>query len=249
MPPRDLRAYLFDIAEACRLVMQFTKGRSAEHFATDPMLRSAVERQLEIVGEALSQAVRHHSALLLGRFPEAPRVIAFRNQLAHGYASVAEDIVWAIVERDVPALRRKVTRLLDELDPPSGLPSRGPSGPKPPVRWTNAELWQALGRYEQECIDSGMTPISVHSYWDYARRFLAWRQGDYTPRGAPPRPKRTPPPATVADLVAQASEYARDLDAAGLRSATVDTYHRHAMFFIRWLAGEFKPGRRLTGED
>lgn len=44
MPPRDLRAYLFDIAEACDLVVQFTNGRSAEHFATDPMLRSAVER-------------------------------------------------------------------------------------------------------------------------------------------------------------------------------------------------------------
>jgi len=249
MPPRDLRAYLFDIAEACRLVMQFTKGQSAERFATDPMVRSAVERQLEIVGEALSQALRHHSDQLADRIPEAPRIIAFRNQLAHGYASVAEDIVWAIVEREVPALRSKVTRLLDELDPPSGPPSRGPSGPKPPVRWTNKELWQALGRYEQECIDSGMTPISVHSYWDYARRFLAWRQGDYTPRGAPSRPKRPPPPATIADLIAQAGEYAGEIEAAGRNKPTVDTYYRHAMFFIRWLDGGFTPGGRLTGES
>lgn len=249
MPPRDLRAYLFDIAEACDLVFQFTKGRSAERFATDPMLRSAVERQLEIMGEALSQALRNHPTLLADRIPEAPRIISFRNQLAHGYASVVDDIVWAIVERDVPALRRKVTHLMDELDPPSGLPSRGPLGPKPPVRWTNDELWQALGRYEKECIESGMTPISVHSYWDYARRFLAWRQGDYTPRGAPPRPKRTPPPATIADLIEQAGAYAHEAEAAGRHQATINTYHRHAMFFIRWLAGEFKPGRRLTGED
>jgi uncharacterized protein with HEPN domain len=249
MPPRDLRAYLFDIAEACRLVMQFTKGQSAERFATDPMVRSAVERQLEIVGEALSQALRHHSALLADRVPEAPRIIAFRNQLAHGYASVAEDIVWAIVQRDVPALRRKVNSLLGELDSLPESPNHGSSGTGPPVRWNNEELWQALGRYEQECIDSGMTRISVHSYWDYARRFVAWRQGDYTPRGAPSRPKRPPPPATAADLIAEAGEYVRELETAGLRSATVDTYHRHAMFFIRWLGGEFKPGRRLTGED
>ena len=124
MSPRDLRAYLFDIAEACRLVMQFTKGQSAERFATDPMVRSAVERQLEIVGEALSQALRYHSALLADRIPEAPRIIAFRNQLAHGYASVAEDIVWAIVEREVPALGCKVSSLLEELDSPPQSPNR-----------------------------------------------------------------------------------------------------------------------------
>ncbi|HSW41149.1 MAG TPA: HepT-like ribonuclease domain-containing protein [Patescibacteria group bacterium] len=249
MPPRDLRAYFFDIAEACRLVLEFTAGQSAERFAADPMLRSAVERQLEIVGEALRQALRHHSELLADRIPEAPRIIAFRNQLAHGYASVSEDIVWAIVERDAPALRRKVIGMLDELDSLPESPSRGPSPTGSLRRWTNEELWQALGRYEQECVDRGMRPKAVHSYWDYARRYLAWRQGDYTPRGAPLRPKRTPPPATIADLIAQAGEYARDLEAAGLHPATIATYHRHAMFFIRWLAGEFKPGRRLTGDD
>jgi uncharacterized protein with HEPN domain len=58
MPPRDLRAYLFDIAEACRLVDEFTRGKSADDYAGDPLLRSGVERQLEIVGEALSQALR-----------------------------------------------------------------------------------------------------------------------------------------------------------------------------------------------
>jgi len=81
MSQRDVRAYLFDIAEACRLVLEFTRTRSAGDYATDPMLRSAVERQLEIMGEALAQALRHHPGLLAGRIPEAPRIIAFRNQL------------------------------------------------------------------------------------------------------------------------------------------------------------------------
>jgi uncharacterized protein with HEPN domain len=115
MPPRDLRAYLFDIAEACRLVEAFTEGGSAQAYASDPMLRSAVERQLEIVGEALSQALRHHPVALGDRIPEAPRIIAFRNQLAHGYAGVVDDIVWAIVERDVPKLRETVQDLLESL--------------------------------------------------------------------------------------------------------------------------------------
>ena len=116
MSPRDVRAYLFDIAEACDLVLAFTETKSVSDYATDPMLRSAVERQLEIAGEALGQALRHHPDLLTDRIPEAPRIIAFRNQLAHGYSSIVDDIVWTIVERDVPALRIRITGLLAVLD-------------------------------------------------------------------------------------------------------------------------------------
>ena len=102
MPPRDLRAFLFDVAEACRfdvaeacrLVEEFTRGKSAADYAGDPLLRSGVERQLEIVGEALNQALRNHPAELTDRMPEAPRITALRNELAHGYAGVADDIVW-----------------------------------------------------------------------------------------------------------------------------------------------------------
>jgi Uncharacterized conserved protein len=116
MSPRDVRAYLFDIAEACDLVLAFTKSKTVSDYAADPMLRSAVERQLEIAGEALAQALRHHPDLLTDQIPEAPRIIAFRNQLAHGYSSIVDDIVWAIVERDVPALRDRITALLAILD-------------------------------------------------------------------------------------------------------------------------------------
>lgn len=113
--PRDLRAYLFDIAEACVLVCDFTRGKSAADYARDPLLRSAVERQLEIVGEALNQALHHHAATLANQIPEAPRIIAFRNQLAHGYASVVDDVVWAIVESDLPAIHDRADSLLREL--------------------------------------------------------------------------------------------------------------------------------------
>ncbi len=57
MRPRDVRKYLFDMAEACRLIDEFIAGRSFDDYQADAMLRSAVERQLEIVGEALNQAL------------------------------------------------------------------------------------------------------------------------------------------------------------------------------------------------
>jgi hypothetical protein len=91
-----------------------------------------------------------------------------------------------------------------------------------------------------------MQPNAIYSYKDYARRFLAWRVGDYTPRGAIGS-TRTPPshPSSTADLAKEAREYASELRTAGLAGISVDTYVRHAMFFVRYLDGEFKPGRRL----
>jgi predicted nucleic acid-binding protein len=113
-------------------------------------------------------------------------------------------------------------------------------------RWTDDDLLAELGRYEAAAHESGMRPNAIHSYWDYARRFLAWRVGEYRPRGttATGRPVSSEP-VTGADLEAQAAAYARAIEAAGRERPTVDTYHRHAMFFIRWLRSEFEPGARL----
>jgi hypothetical protein len=52
-------------------------------------------------------------------------------------------------------------------------------------------------------------------------------------------------PVTADELAAQADAYARAVEAAGRSQQSIDTYHRHAMFFVRWLKGEFKPGGRL----
>jgi hypothetical protein len=53
---------------------------------------------------------------------------------------------------------------------------------------------------------------------------------------------------SAAELRQQAGLYAQALQAAGLSQPAIDTYYRHAMFFVRWLDGEFQPGRRLTGQ-
>lgn len=114
------------------------------------------------------------------------------------------------------------------------------------LAWDDEDLLAALERYEADCRRAAMRENARRSYVDYARRFLAWRTGDYQPRGTrrSDRPVARTAVSTL-DLRQQAEQYARQVEAAGREQPTVDTYFRHAMFFIRWLEGEFQPGSRL----
>ncbi len=96
MKPPDVRKCLFDILEACRLIQQFTAGKTFADYAADALLRSGVERQSAIAGEALGQALRADPGLA-ERVTAAGRIIAFRNRLIHGYASVSNEVVWGVL--------------------------------------------------------------------------------------------------------------------------------------------------------
>lgn len=113
MKPRDVRKYLFDIAEACQLLEQFTAGKTFADYEDDPLLRSGVERQFEIIGEALRLALNVEPGLA-ERIGGAGRIIAFRNRLAHGYDTVSNKVVWGVFEANVPALKSDVDALLAE---------------------------------------------------------------------------------------------------------------------------------------
>ena len=115
MKQLDIRKYLFDINEACELLNQFTAGKTLSEYSADPLLRSAVERQFEIIGEALAQLLRLDPSLR-SRISGAGRIIAFRNRLIHGYSSVADDVVWGILEANLPALQKEVAALMRELN-------------------------------------------------------------------------------------------------------------------------------------
>lgn len=107
----DPRAFLFDIRQACRVIDQFISGMTFSDYVADLKTRSAVERQLEIIGEALRQMLESFP-VMKQQFPEAPRIISFRNRLIHGYASVSNPVVWGVLERNLPALAAKVEELL-----------------------------------------------------------------------------------------------------------------------------------------
>ena len=113
MLPLEVHKYLFDIVQACDLLTQFTSGKTFTHYSADALLRSAVERQFEVMGEALNQALRLYPDLS-NRVSACRRIVAFRNRLIHGYAFVSDEVVWGVLEANLPTLRREVQAVLDE---------------------------------------------------------------------------------------------------------------------------------------
>ncbi|HEX9672701.1 MAG TPA: HepT-like ribonuclease domain-containing protein [Burkholderiales bacterium] len=109
--PLEARKYLYDIQQALELIEGFCAGKSFPDYQQDPMLRSAIERQLEIVGEAVTRLAQLNPALA-EKLTEYRRIIAFRNILIHAYATIDDRIVWGVIEGRLPQLRVEVRNLL-----------------------------------------------------------------------------------------------------------------------------------------
>lgn len=111
MPRRDLRAYLHDIAEACAAIEQGIAGRTFEQYRADRLVRSSMERELGIIGEAMNHALRLDPHLAK-HITHARRIVDFRNVVIHGYHSLVDEVVWAILNEDVPQLLREIREII-----------------------------------------------------------------------------------------------------------------------------------------
>ena len=107
----EAKKYLYDIQQAAMLLAQFTAGKDFDQYADDAMLRAAVEREFEIIGEALAKLAKLDPGLASG-ISEHRSIINFRNILIHGYADVDDRLVWDVVETRLPVLSREIDVLL-----------------------------------------------------------------------------------------------------------------------------------------
>jgi uncharacterized protein with HEPN domain len=107
----DAGKLLWDALRAVERVGRFSAGKSFDEYAGDELLRSAVERPFEIVGEALNR-LRQVDAETAALIAELPRIVGFRNVLVHAYASVDDKLVWGIIEADMQSLRRQLEALV-----------------------------------------------------------------------------------------------------------------------------------------
>jgi uncharacterized protein with HEPN domain len=117
MPQRDPGVYLEDIEHYAAAATRFIGGCSLEHYLTDEKTRAAVERVLEICGEAMNGLYKVAPAIA-EKIPHSRDIIGFRNILAHGYAEIDHNKVYDIAVRHAPDLLAAVRYALKEFPEP-----------------------------------------------------------------------------------------------------------------------------------
>lgn len=103
--------FLEDIREAGETVVEVTAGKTLDDYLRDKVLRLAVERCFEIIGEAMRRLDERDPAST-AKITDFARIIAFRNVLIHGYSLVKHDLVWSVIGNELPRLLREVRALM-----------------------------------------------------------------------------------------------------------------------------------------
>jgi uncharacterized protein with HEPN domain len=104
---------LEDIRDAVQFVRQVTDGKTLDDYRGDRLLRQAVERNFEIIGEAMGRLARL-DPVTAARIGQYQQIISFRNVLIHGYDLIDEAQVWEVICQNLPTLEGEVAALLDE---------------------------------------------------------------------------------------------------------------------------------------
>jgi len=110
MQPRTPK-HLEDIRDAATFILDSVGNRTLDDYRRDRLLRQAVERNLEIIGEAINRIAKEDRDVA-DRLGDYQRVIAFRNVLAHGYDLIDDEQVWKVIQESLPALKHRVETLL-----------------------------------------------------------------------------------------------------------------------------------------
>src|SRR6266550_1804215 len=97
----EVLVLLEDIEEAATAITNAARGRSLDDYLDSRNLRSSIEREFIIIGEALKNALAMESALPIA---QGRRIVNFRNLLVHQYSLVDDEYVWGLIQRDLPRL-------------------------------------------------------------------------------------------------------------------------------------------------
>ena len=109
----EIEVWLNDILNAIREIDSFFAGkpRIFDEFSKDLRTKRAVERELEIIGEAVNRIRKKNPQFQL---ENSSKIIGTRNLIIHGYDSVSDEMLWSILIRHLPALLKEVQELLDK---------------------------------------------------------------------------------------------------------------------------------------
>lgn len=107
----EIKAWLYDILNAIMEIESFFNDRPKNfiNYQNDIRTKRAVERNIEIIGEALNRILKSDETI---EIKNSRKIVDARNRIIHGYDSVSDDVVWGIVVRHLPILQIEIQNLL-----------------------------------------------------------------------------------------------------------------------------------------
>ncbi|MEA3369157.1 MAG: HepT-like ribonuclease domain-containing protein [Candidatus Ratteibacteria bacterium] len=108
----ELKKYLYDIQQAIEKIESFLKNKTYAHFVKESLLQSAVERQFEIIGEALYR-IKRVDEKFLSKITDSYKIIGFRNVITHGYDILDSRIIWDAIKFNLPKLKSEISSLIN----------------------------------------------------------------------------------------------------------------------------------------
>ena len=109
----NIKAWLFDILSSVTEIESYyvDTPKTFEVYQNDLRTKRAVERNIEIIGEAMNRILKLDSEIVISN---SRKIVDVRNRIIHGYDSVSDDVIWGIVIRNLPVLKKEVGELLGQ---------------------------------------------------------------------------------------------------------------------------------------
>jgi uncharacterized protein with HEPN domain len=109
----EIRTWLFDIIQSIEEIESYfaNEPRIFENYIKDIKTKRAVERNIEIIGEATNRIIKRDKKFELAN---AQKIVATRNRIAHGYDKISDDLIWSILINHLPKLKTEVQQLLNQ---------------------------------------------------------------------------------------------------------------------------------------
>jgi len=108
---KEIQTWLFDILQSIEEVESYFEDnqRVFEIYRNDIKTKRAIERDIEIIGEAVNRILKKDSDF---KIENAKQIIGTRNRIAHGYDNISDDFIWSIVINHLPKLKQEINKLL-----------------------------------------------------------------------------------------------------------------------------------------
>ena len=109
----EINTWLYDILQSIAEIESYfgDKPKLFEEYSKDIRTKRAVERNIEIIGEAINRILRRDNDFEL---ENAKKIIGTRNRIAHGYDKISDDLIWSIVINHLPKLKIEISSLVEE---------------------------------------------------------------------------------------------------------------------------------------